>query len=256
MRYRPVRSVLLALLLGGSPAGAQVPRELPDLQLDYAILLDEGSEPIGTCRVRFERVEGKRGSRLRVSETADYTLPLTTPWRWQESVEVLCDENGVEKFEATTTAGEVVKKHVGLRRDGRYHVTSTVEGGETTQREFPDDVRRSNLGMFCGAFLVEPLDHDDLLREFPMLWPSHGTRYPRQKFRESILPFRISEARTVRAIVSTLRKDNKIPVVDRYYHVADELMILLRWVQETDVGVITYELTAVDGVPLAESERL
>jgi hypothetical protein len=43
--------------------------------------------------------------------------------------------------------------------------------------------------------------------------------------------------------------------VDRYYHAADDRMILLRMVvEEPDVGVITYELTTVDGVPLADSE--
>jgi hypothetical protein len=79
-------------------------------------------------------------------------------------------------------------------------------------------------------------------------------RFPRQKFRESIMPFQVSAGRKVSSIVSTIRKTNKPPpVVDRYYHVADDLMILLRLVEETDVGVITYELTTVDGVPLADS---
>jgi hypothetical protein len=191
-----------------------------------------------------------------VTEEAEYTLPLTTPWRWHELVEVVCDERGVETFEATTTAGELVKKHLGLRQADRYTVTTTVEGGDTTQGEFPDDVRRSNLGMFCGAYLVEPLDRDELLREFPMLWPAHGMRYPRQKFRESTMWFRISDDRQVRTIISTLRKDNKIPIVDRYYHVANDLMILVRMESDTEVGLLTWELTAVNGVPLAESELI
>ncbi|MGH2569633.1 MAG: hypothetical protein ACRDGR_00315, partial [bacterium] len=226
---------------------------LPDLRLRYDILFDDAPDPIGSCEVTFGNVETERGKRLRVGGETDYTLPLKTPWRYQESVEIHCDARGVEKFEAETTAGDIAKKHVGIRREKTYHVTSTMVGGETTEKEFPDDVRRSNLAMFCGAYLEERLDQDELLREFPLLWPSQGMRYPRQKFRESIMPFQVSADRKVRAIISTIRKSNKVPVVDRYYHVADDLMILLRLVEETDAGVITYELTAVDGVPLADS---
>jgi hypothetical protein len=248
--------IVAVLLVAAAPASAQVPRNLPDLRLQYAIYFDDQPVPVGNCEVTFGNVDTKRGARLRVGGITDYTLPLKTPWRYRDSVEIYCDARGVEKFEAETTSGDITKKHAGIRRAKTYHVTSTMAGAEPTELEFPDDVRTSNLAMFCGAYLEERLDEDELLREFPLLWPAQGMRYPRQKFRESIMPFQVAADRKVSAIISTLRKTNKPPpVVDRYYHVADDRMILLRMVvEEPDVGVITYELTTVDGVPLADSE--
>ncbi len=44
--------------------------------------------------------------------------------------------------------------------------------------------------------------------------------------------------------------------MDRYYHAKAGHQILLRLQEQVDYGLLTYELTAVNGVPIAESDLL
>jgi hypothetical protein len=253
------RIATIALLAIVPSSSAQVPKDLADVRLEYVITLDDQTTPIGSFEIAFEGVETERGPRLRITGETDYTVQLVTPFRYRESVEILCDEEGVEKFEAEATAGatggDVTRSYVGIREPRTYHVTATTAGiDETNETRFPNDVRRANLGMFCGGFLVERLDTDEMLRDFPMLWPGEGTRYPRQKFRESIVPFQLSAERKIPVIISTVRKDNKVPIVDRYYHAKNGHQILMRLEEAAQYGLLTWELTTVNGVPVAESD--
>ena len=103
------------------------------------------------------------------------------------------------------------------------------------------------------------MDTDEMLREFPMLYPAEGTRYPRQKFRESIMTvpgFRPTgkRARVIISVRAQAQQESRswtaITTPKNGPH--DPPSDWRR--RQVDYGLVTWELTAVNGVPLAESD--
>ena len=255
-----MRSILFgalaaSLFLAGPPSSAQVLKDLDDIGLEYQILQKGTDGPVGWMEISFRKVDTRRGQRLKVREEMEYTVQLTTPYIHRETAELLCDEKGVEKFEAEVTAGGVSNSYTAFRQGRDFHVTATTPGG-SRQYTTTSDVRRSNLGLFCAGFLAEPLDDDEIMRDYPLLWPTAGTHFPRQKFRQSVMPFQVGPQRSVSTIISRLPKSSKTPESDRTWHTNNAHQILVRLEETSDFGLMIYELVAVDGVPVADSEAL
>jgi hypothetical protein len=248
---------LLALALPGAlvpGAEAQLLKELDAVRLEYRILLEDHSEPIGTAELSFEPIDTQRGRRLSVLSEIEYTIPYDTPFHYREEAKLICDEEGAVTFETLAEAAGLTRKNTALRVGDDYHVT-TVFDGKTSQKTITSGVQRTNLGMFCGGFLAEEdIATAPIMADFPLLFPVGADHQARQKFREGKFKTPIAGGGEVSVIVSTLKRPDQKR--DRYFHMDDPHLILLRLEESTSYGLMTYELTKIDGEPLASSGRL
>jgi hypothetical protein len=108
--------------------------------------------------------------------------------------------------------------------------------------------------MFCAGFLAEPLAEGDFFSDFPLLYPVAGDHKARQRFREAILPFDITPARSISTIITRVEKQDKTS--DRYWNADDAHEILLRLEETTSFGVMIYQLRTVNGESVADSKLL
>ncbi len=238
--------------LSAGPASAQVLREMEPLELEYAILWGQPREVVGSATLSFVPVDSKRGRRLEVSSRIQYTLPRATPFEYEETALLVCDEEGVSRFETKATALGKARVNTAFRRGLDYHVTTEFEEKKHS-KTITSGVRRTNLGLFAGGFLAERLDEGGILQDYPMLYPVGGDHKPRQKVRDAILPFNLGD-RQVRSIQSTIRKPDKTS--DRIWNTTGDYQILLRMEEKSSLGVLVYELKSVNGVHPVESELI
>ncbi|HMB70383.1 MAG TPA: hypothetical protein VKU85_13790, partial [bacterium] len=207
----PLAAAALTALLASLPvdAPAQVLRELEPVQLEYRILWGDPQEPVGRMEISFSPVETQRGRRLQVEESTHYILPRDIPFEYEETAKLVCDEEGVVRFDTSARALGKERTNVAVRMGEDYHVTTTFEGKKQS-KTITSHVQRTNLGMFAGGFLEEKLNEGDLLRDYPMLYPVGGDHEARQKYREAVMPFVLSPERSVSAIVTRVkRKDER-----------------------------------------------
>ena len=100
----------------------------------------------------------------------------------------------------------------------------------------------------------EDLAEASIISDFPLLFPVGGDHQPRQKFREGRFLIPISEEKKVAVYLSSLRRlDEK---TDRYFHLDNEYMPLIRLEESTNYGVMTYELVSINGEPVTSAEML
>lgn len=242
--------VLATALVAAAPAPAQVLKELGPAHLEYAIHFREEAEPVGFATASFATVDTPAGQRLRITVHTEYTLPLTAPWDYAEEVEMLCSEEGVVSWHATSVnAGDTTRIHAELA--GEDYRVRTIKGGQTLDKTITSGVRRTNLGHFCAGYLAEPLDQGALLRDYPLLFPAAGDHEPRQKYRDGVYPYLEVEGEVVRAISSRLKRLSED--TDRFLNSADEMQILLRKELNTGHGLLTYVLQEYNGVSYRRS---
>jgi len=253
--FLPIAVVLLPAGVLPAPGRAQILRDLPAVTLEYVVLDQATSEPIGTARVGFEPVTTKRGPRLEVRARTEYTVThgrSTSPFVYDEEITLICDEVGVTRFDATVHALGKEQIHTAVRIGEDYHVSTTF-GEDRSSRTITSGVQRTNLGLFCGGYLEIPLDEGPLLANWPLLFPAAADHEPRQKFRESVAPFDIG-GREVSAIMSRIQRVEESSY--RIWNSANDLQILLRMEDSVPQAKLIYILTNVNGVPAAESELL
>lgn len=244
---RTLLPVLLAvpLLAAAGPASGQVLRDLPGVDLHYAILLGEAATPVGTADLSFQPVDTPRGRRLEVKARIAYTIPREpAPFAYEEESTLLCDATGLLKFDTEARAEGDERRNTALRAGKDFQVTTTFQGKRRTY-SITSDVRRTNFGMFCAGFLEEPLAGGDFFSDFPLLYPVGGDHKARQRFREAILPFQAAPHRAVSTIITRLEKQDKSS--DRYWNADDAHEILLRMEETTSFGLMIYVLETVNG---------
>lgn len=247
--------VIAALLLVPGAAAGQVYRDLGEIELEYRIHLVEDPEPVpvGTASVAFRPTETKRGPRLSVESTIEYTIAGDPPLEYFEQASLVCDEVGPVTFETVARALGSERKNTALRRDDDYHLTITFDG-TTRQTTITAGVTRTNFGLFCAGYLARPIHEGSLMEDFPLLFPVGGDHQPRQRFREAGFPLRVGKERSVPSIVNALRRlDEK---TDRIWNANDERAILLRMDENRSFGLLRYELLSVNGVPVDDTELL
>ncbi|MCA9751687.1 MAG: hypothetical protein KC591_05810 [Gemmatimonadetes bacterium] len=249
--------ILLPLLtLGSRAASAQVMRELGPVALEYSIFFqDQSKAPVGGAEISFEPIETKRGRRLQVKSHIEYTLTehREEPFHYGEEATLVCDEKGVTSFETTAQAIGKERVNSALRSGDEFHVTTTFEGERHT-RSIPAGVSTTNFGLFCGGYLDVPLNEGPMFEDYPILYPVGGEHQARQRYREAILPIGLAADHTVPALVTRLRRKNDAN--DRLWNSANELEILLRMEESSNLGTFIYILNTVNGIPVTESELI
>jgi len=238
---------ITALLGVAAPSSGQVLRDLDPITLDYRILGGAGPDSVGTARVSFGNVDTPRGRRLRVEYVMSSTIGEENPVQYHEEVTLSCDELGVEKFEGVRRLGDREEKYTAFRAGIDYHITATKEG-KTEQFTGTAGVQRTNVGLFCGGFLAEPLGTDDAFRDFALLFPTEGRHYPRQKFRVGVMPMQAPSG-PVPMIASFMQRPGT-KNRDEMWHRDDEHEPLVKMIENRDTGRLTWELVAVDGEPV------
>ncbi|GJM44921.1 MAG: hypothetical protein DHS20C21_17630 [Gemmatimonadota bacterium] len=254
MRGTTAVALVIAVWAALTPeAQGQVMRELDPIALEYRILWGEPLAPVGSASVAFSPVDTKRGRRLEVESTIQYTLPRDTPFHYEEESKLVCDEEGVASFETTARALGKERINVAIRMGDDYHVTTTFQDKKKT-KTITSGVQRTNFGLFAGGFMDEALNQGDLLRDYPLLFPVGGDHQPRQKYREAVLPFVVSADKRVRSIVTRIKRPNDDS--DRLWNTVEGHQILLRMEEQTTQGLMVYELLSVNGVSAGESEYI
>jgi hypothetical protein len=119
---------------------------------------------------------------------------------------------------------------------------------QVTQRTETAGVQRTNWGLFCGGFLAERIGEGEILQDYPMLFPSSGRHYPRQKFRIGRVPVRSPSGEGFSVIESTLARLDADK--DELWHRDHPHEVLLRMKEHGPLGLVTYDLAAVDGAPV------
>src|SRR5262245_34686840 len=98
----PVVALVVAAALGpwaASGAHAQVMREIPAVELEYALYHGEPATKIGSATLSFRPTDTTRGRRLEIRSHIQYTVPReTTPFAYEEEATLLCDAAGVARF--------------------------------------------------------------------------------------------------------------------------------------------------------------
>lgn len=245
--------VAAALFLPGN-ARAQVLKDLSPVELHYVILNGEPAAPVGTADLSFRPVETPRGRRLEVKAAISYVIPREpAPFAYSEESTLVCDARGVVKFDTAAHAEGDERKNTALRAGRDFQVTTTFQGKKRTYT-ITADVSRTNFGMFCAGFLAEPLAEGDFFSDFPLLYPVGGDHKARQRFREAILPFQATAARTIPTIITRLEKQDKTS--DRFWNAAHAHEILLRMEETTSFGLMIYRLETVNGESVDASKLL
>ncbi len=253
-RIRLAAGVLLAALCLAGDARAQVLKDLAPVDLHYVILHGEPAAPVGTADMAFRAVDTPRGRRLEVQTAISYVIPREpAPFAYEEEATLVCDAEGVLKFDTEARAEGDERTNTALRAGRDFQVTTTFQGKKRTYT-ITSDVRRTNLGMFCAGFLAEPLAEGDFFSDFPLLYPVGGDHKARQRFREAVLPYQATAARTIPTIVTRLEKPDKTS--DRYWNAAHAHEILLRLEETTSFGLMVYRLETVNGEPVDASKLL
>jgi hypothetical protein len=233
----------LVLLAGASGARSQVLRDLPPVELEYEIRMEGASEPAGTASVSFRPVDTRRGRRLEVLSRVDFTVGADAPVEYHETVALTCDGKGVEKFETERRFGASDQRYLGIRTAQGYAITATV-GGEVSQKTETGEVQLSNLGLFAGGFLETRLDDDELIVDYPLLFPALGRHYPRQKVRVGSVSLAGPDG-PLDVIHTRMRKLGGSK--DQLWHLDDEHQVLVRMVETADHGVVVYSLVRLNG---------
>jgi hypothetical protein len=230
-----------------APVTAQVLRDLPPIRLQYDVFLNDAAEPCGSASLSYEFSEGARGRRLEVHALSRYTVGDEAPIELLHEARLTCDGEGVEKFDGRTRYGGEERRYVGVRIDIDYHVT-VHQGEKVTQRTETAGVQRTNWGLFCGGFLEERLGEGEMMQDYPMLFPSSGRHFPRQKFRSGRVPVTSPSGESFPVIETSFARVEGD--WDEAWHRDDPHEILLRMKEHGPLGLVTYELTAVDGKPV------
>jgi hypothetical protein len=229
----------------------QVLKDLAPVDLEYTLFHGDPAKKVGTARIAFKPIDTPRGRRLEVRARIEYTIQRATPFAYEEEATLLCDGEGVARFDTIVRALGDERVNTGIRMGGDYQVTSTFRGKKTS-KTITAGVQRTNYGLFAAGFLPQSLEGDELFRDYPMLFPAAANHMPRQKFNEGVLPFVVGPDKQVPAVVTRLDKPNKTS--DRLWNAASGHGILLRMEEKSSLGLITYELAAVNGVPPAQSQ--
>ncbi len=244
-------AVAAALTLLATAAPAQVLRDLPDVELEYALYHGEPAKPVGFATAAFKTIDTPRGKRLEVRVRTEYTLPRTPPYDYEEEATLLCDAKGVARFETLARALGDERVNTGVRVGEDYQVTTTFRGKKSSTM-ITAGVQRTNFALFCAAYLQDQLDGPEMFQDFPLLFPVAGTHMARQLFREGVLPFQIAKDREIPASVCRIEAQDKTS--DRIFNAAAGHRILVRMEEVSNLGKIVYELVRVNGVPAGESE--
>ncbi len=243
-----LKSVAVAAVSLGAITGAACAQVLVDREpvaLEYEIYFREEPQPVGSCSISFEPIETPDGRRLQVKADIAYDLELRTPIHYREKAELFCTGGGLESFDIEIESNDAVRTVHGVRKDHEFAV-EIVGGGRTLERNVTAGVRRTNYGLFCGAFLEEPLDQDPMFRDYPLFFPAAGDHEGRQKIREAVMPFIRVRGETVRAVFTKLRKPDE--TANQYWHSAEPPQMLLRKEETTGYGMLTYVLSTYNGV--------
>jgi hypothetical protein len=242
-KFIAAAAICLGATLGTARAQVLVNRE--PVALEYEIHFREEPQPVGTCSISFEPIETPDGRRLQVKADIAYDLELRTPIQYREKAELFCAGDGLESFDVEIETNGAVRTVHGVREDNEFAV-EIVGGGRTIERNVTAGVRRTNYGLFCGAFLEEPLDQDPIFRDYPLFFPAAGDHEGRQKIREGVMPFILVRGEAVRAIFTTLRKPDETS--NRYWNAAEPPQMLLRKEETTGYGKLIYVLSTYNGV--------
>jgi hypothetical protein len=229
----------------------QVLRDLPPLELEYALYHGDPAVGIGSATASFRTIDTPRGKRLEVRARTEYTLPRTPPYVYEEEATLLCDAKGVARFETVARALGDERVNTGVRMGSEYQVTTTFRG-KRNSNTITAGVQRSNFGLYCAAYLDERLDEGGLFDDFPLLFPVAGTHMARQLFREGTLPFQLAKGREIPASLCRLEALDKTS--DKIFNTVSGHRLLLRMEETSNLGTIIYELVGVNGVAPAESE--
>ncbi|NNE44691.1 MAG: hypothetical protein HKN12_10810 [Gemmatimonadetes bacterium] len=252
MSMRHVLIAALALLATGTarPADAQVLRELDPIDLDYVVGIKGEADPAGTYATRFEVVDTPRGRRLQVTATLHYVFGQDADdfVEFHRETTVWCDEEGIERFEATTRQGDREESVSAFRRGIDYHLT-VRRGDESKQRTETAGVRRSPLGFFAAAFQETPMTEGDLIVDFPTLVPAAGRHTAHQRYLSGKAPAQTASGETVRVAMSNLLHVSTAR--DYLWHRVDHpYQPLLRMEEQVFHGVLVYQIARVNGEPV------
>ena len=250
----PVVALIVAVALGpwaASGARAQVLRDLPAVELEYALYHGEPATKIGSATISFRPTDTPRGRRLEIHSRIQYTVPRnTTPFAYEEEATLLCDAAGVARFDTIARALGDERMNTGTRIDEDYTVTTTFKGKKHT-KTITAGVQRTNVGLFASGFLAHPLTDGEMIEDFALLYPVAADHMARQRFREGVMPFSIGK-KQVPCVVTRLDRQNKTS--DRLWNTTTGVGMLLRMEESTNFGQIVYELVGVNGVPPEKSE--
>lgn len=233
----------VAAFAGTTEAPAQVLRELAPIEMEYEVRIQGAAEPAGTASASFRPVDTRRGRRLEVRTRMDFTLGEDPSVEYHETAVLTCDARGVEKFETVRRFGALEETYLGIRTATDYAITATV-GGEVSQKTETGEVQRSNLGLFCGGFLETTLDGGELIVDYPLLFPTQGRHFPRQKVRVETLSVAGPDG-PLDVIHSRLRKLGGKR--DDLWHRDDEHQALLRMVETADFGTLVISIVTLNG---------
>jgi hypothetical protein len=244
MRLPPLAAAALLAALPGQGAEAQVLKDLPPIRLEYRVYLNDATDPAGDASISFEPVDTARGRRLEVRGRVQYMVGDEEPVEYRQEASLTCDAAGVEKFEAFTRYAGEERRYVGTRIGIDYHITVHHSGG-TLQKTETAGVQRTNWGLFCGGFLSEPLTEGEMLQDYPMLFPSSGRHFPRQKFRTARVALQLPSNQTISVVETQLARLDSDR--DRLWNRDDPHEALIRLEEHGPLGLVTYELAAVNG---------
>jgi hypothetical protein len=244
---------LPVVLAAAAPASAQVLKDLKPIRLEYVLFLGDQGIPAGEAWVSFEPTDTERGRRLQVKAEVSYRVGTEDPVEFRQEVLLVCDRKGVEKFDGMTSYGEQHQSFQAVRRGIDYHVTSTING-KTFEKTETAGVQRTNIGLFCGGFLAEPLSEGEMLQDFPLLFPASGKHVPRQKYRVGTYPIPLPSGESLPVIETHLARLDKSR--DTLWHHADEYEALVRMVEQGPAGPVVYDLVRVNGEPVDWSNGL
>ncbi|MAF27557.1 MAG: hypothetical protein QF819_07595 [Gemmatimonadota bacterium] len=235
-----------ALAMTAGTAPGQILMDRDPVRLEYVIRAGESTvDSVGTFAVSFEPTDTPSGRRLLVHAVTQFGIELLGAQEHHSKIDLVCDKTGLESFAVSASSGERTVEHTANRKEETIVVRSLVDGKKASAT-IPSSVLRTDLGLYCGAFLAESLADGPMMRDFPLLVPASGGHAPRQKFREGILRI-LHRGQPVRTMVSRIVQSEGPP--DRYWHTLDEWQLCLR--RETVIGgtPFVFELAKVNGEP-------
>lgn len=256
-----MRAGILALVVaiaweasGAGECRAQVLRDLAPVELEYSLLHGEPLKKVGSATISFRPTDTPRGRRLEVRARIEYTIQRKTAFVYAEEATLLCDGEGVARFDTSARAIGQERTNTGVRMGKDYQVTTTFQGKKQT-KTITAGVQQSNFGLFASGFLGKRLEDGEMIEDFPLLYPVLADHMPRQRFREGVLPFTFGNDTQIPCLITRIDKPNSKDS-DRLWNATKGQGVLLRMEEQTTLGKIVYELVGVNGKSPAESELL